>query len=220
MPLQASTDTQVVRDPLLRYPTCDGRSASTCGKWPIAHFVDYSRTIASSFVNRSSRLHKKRACSPSGGQCLTMMWICGDGFDPLFRVPTDRPLTLMRILFGEPEAKCRYGHTETLRSCLRGCYRGPPAESRLRDRSGGGFQPRARGLPGGRPGFHPGDPARGMVEARGAPWRPDRPAGARRPVQVDGRERLAGDVAPRLQVLRAHAARGFLQGGPRAEPPA
>ena len=39
-----------------------------------------------------------------------------------------------------------------------------------------------------------------------------------RPVQVDGREWLARDAAPRLQVLRADAARGVLQGRARAEP--
>ena len=38
-----------------------------------------------------------------------------------------------------------------------------------------------------------------------------------RPVQVDGYQRLAGDAASWLQVLRPHPARGVLQGRPRPE---
>ena len=46
----------------------------------------------------------------------------------------------------------------------------------------------------------------------------DRRAGPHGPLQVDGRERLARHAATWLQVLRAHASRGLLQGRPRAEP--
>ena len=45
----------------------------------------------------------------------------------------------------------------------------------------------------------------------------DRRADPRRSVQVDGHPRRARDVATRVQVLRANAPRGVLQGRARAE---
>jgi hypothetical protein len=66
--------------------------------------------------------------------------------------------------------------------------------------------------------LHPRDTAQGVGEAGGAARRQDRRADPRRPVQVDGPERRAGDAAPRLQVLRANAPRRLLQGRARAQP--
>ena len=81
-----------------------------------------------------------------------------------------------------------------------------------------GFDRERAIFPGDRARVHPRHPADGMGKARGTARREDRRAGPRRPVQMDGRERLARDAAPRFQVLRPHAARRVLQGGPRAEP--
>ena len=89
---------------------------------------------------------------------------------------------------------------------------------RLRAGRPRGLRPRARDLPRDGARLHPRDAAEGVGQAGGAARGQDRRADPRRPVQVDGRERRARDAAPRLQVLRADAPCGVLQGGARAEP--
>ena len=113
----------------------------------------------------------------------------------------------------------RMSDAPSFRGSLRDRHRGPPAGERLRPPlTGEGFDRERAIFPETVLAFIRETQPKEWAKLEALHGEQDRRAGPRRPVQVDGRERLAGDAAPRLQVLRADAARGLLQGRARAEP--
>ena len=70
-------------------------------------------------------------------------------------------------------------------------------------------------VPVDRAGLPSRDPAEGMGEAGSVARGEDRRTGSGRPMQVDGRQRLARHPAARFQVLRPDAPHRLLQGGAR-----
>ena len=90
--------------------------------------------------------------------------------------------------------------------------------ARLRRHLARWLRPRARHLPVRGPRIHQRHAAQGSGRSSKRCTGRRRASRSYRPLQVDGRERLARDAAPRLQVLRAHALRRLFQGRARAEP--